>query len=108
LPPQNKPQLDEIRQCNGYLKTELDNLPDRSVIIGLGKIAHDAVLRAYGLKLSGYPFGHVNTHQINTGMMLVDSYHCSRYNTQTRRLTPDMFNDVFRIASELLDGQQDD
>jgi uracil-DNA glycosylase family 4 len=108
LPPRNKPQLDEIRQCNGYLKTELDHLPDRSVIIGLGKIAHDAVLRAYGLKLSGYPFGHVNTHQINTGMMLVDSYHCSRYNTQTRRLTPDMFNDVFRIASELLDGQQDD
>jgi uracil-DNA glycosylase family 4 len=108
LPPQNKPQLDEIRQCNGYLKTELDHLPDGSVIIGLGKIAHDAVLRAYGLKLSSYPFGHVNTHQINAGMMLVDSYHCSRYNTQTRRLTADMFNDVFRIASELLDGKQDD
>ncbi len=103
LPPQNKPQLAEIKQCNGYLRKELDLLPEQSVIIALGKIAHDAVLRAYGLRLAAHPFGHANIHQICDSRVLVDSYHCSRYNTQTRRLTPEMFRKIFRIAGEHLE-----
>jgi uracil-DNA glycosylase family 4 len=103
LPPQNRPQTGEIRQCNDYLRAELATLPEESVIIGLGKIAHDAVLRACGLRLSAYPFGHGNRHLIATGRTLIDSYHCSRYNTQTRRLTPVMFNAVFKTAGQLLE-----
>jgi len=98
LPPGNKPQLDEIKRCNGFLRTELDALPRGSVIIALGKIAHDAVLRAYRLRLAAFPFGHGHTHQLDNARILIDSYHCSRYNTQTRRLTPAMFRDVFRSA----------
>ena len=103
LPPQNKPQLDEIKQCNNFLKHELDSLPEQAVIIGLGKIAHDAVLRASSLRLSAYAFGHGNMHELERGRIMIDSYHCSRYNTQTRRLTPAMFSDVFAIAARLLD-----
>ena len=102
LPPQNKPQLDEIRQCNAYLRHELENLPARAVIIGLGKIAHDAVLRAHGLRLSAFPFAHGQSHRIGGHRVLIDSYHCSRYNTQTRRLTTEMFSDIFRLARRLL------
>lgn len=103
LPPQNKPQLAEIKECNAYLRKELDLLPEQSVIIALGKIAHDAILRAWGLRLSAWPFGHANTHQISETRLLIDSYHCSRYNTQTRRLTPQMFRNIFRIASARLE-----
>ena len=100
LPPQNKPRPDEIRQCNSYLRNELEQLHDGSVIIGLGKIAHDAVLRALGLRLAVYPFGHGHSHRLADGKLLVDSYHCSRYNTQTRRLTGEMFADIFRYVRE--------
>jgi uracil-DNA glycosylase family 4 len=103
LPPQNKPLLEEVRNCNRYLQAELAGLPQSAVVMALGKLAHDAVLRSQDLRLSGYPFGHARVHVLPDGLRLVDSYHCSRYNTQTRRLTPDMFADVFRIAGELLD-----
>jgi uracil-DNA glycosylase family 4 len=103
LPPQNKPRPDEIRQCNFYLKYELAYLPDGSVIIGLGKIAHDAILRALGLRLASYPFGHGHSHWLVDGKLLVDSYHCSRYNTQTRRLTKDMFAEIFQRIRGLVD-----
>jgi uracil-DNA glycosylase family 4 len=102
LPPQNKPRPDEIRQCNFYLKYELAYLPNGSVIIGLGKIAHDAILRALGLRLASYPFGHGHSHRLADGKLLVDSYHCSRYNTQTRRLTRDMFAEIFQCVRELV------
>lgn len=102
LPPQNKPRPDEIRQCNSYLKNELDSLPRPAVMIGLGKIAHDAILRASGLRLSAFSFGHGNVHALAGDRTLIDSYHCSRYNTQTRRLTPGMFNDIFVTARQLL------
>ena len=105
LPPQNKPQLEEVRSCNRFLSKELDCLPNPAVVLALGKIAHDSVLRATGLKLSAYPFGHAQVHSIAPGRLLLDSYHCSRYNTQTRRLTPEMFSAVFRKATELLDCQ---
>jgi uracil-DNA glycosylase family 4 len=102
LPPQNKPRPDEIRQCNSYLKNELDSLPSPAVVIGLGKIAHDAILRASGLRLSAYSFGHGNVHTLPGNHTLIDSYHCSRYNTQTRRLTTGMFNEIFVTARRLL------
>jgi uracil-DNA glycosylase family 4 len=102
LPPQNKPQTDEIRNCNRYLHAEIDALPRPGVIIALGKIAHDAVLRALDLRLSAYPFAHARLHRFSDDRLLIDSYHCSRYNTQTRRLTPEMFAQVFRIASSAL------
>lgn len=95
LPPQNKPEPAEIRQCNSYLGAEIAGLGDGTAILALGNIAHQAVLRATGLKLKEFPFSHGAAHGLPRGMTLYDSYHCSRYNTQTRRLTADMFEAVF-------------
>lgn len=95
LPPANKPEADEIRTCNRYLAAELAALPDRTTILALGQIAHQAVLRALGLRLKDHPFAHASDHRLPGGRRLVSSYHCSRYNTQTRRLTPEMFAAVF-------------
>lgn len=96
VPPKNKPLTSEIRQCNGYLKAELQALPAGATILALGQIAHKAVLMALGLKPSAYAFGHGAEHALPSGHRLLDSYHCSRYNTQTHRLTPEMFRAVFR------------
>ena len=101
LPPQNKPTGEEIKTCNGYLKYELEHLPKGSVILALGSIAHNAVLRAFNLKLKDCPFKHNLAHRLTDNLTLVDSYHCSRYNTQTRRLTTEMFHGVLRRATEL-------
>lgn len=95
LPPENKPLGDEIRRCNPYLAAELQALPDGAVILALGAIAHGAVLRALGLKPKDYPFGHGRDYALPAGGRLISSYHCSRYNTQTRRLTEAMFREVF-------------
>jgi uracil-DNA glycosylase family 4 len=95
LPPQNKPESREIRQCNRYLKGELESLDAGSVILALGGVAHHAVLMALTLKKSEYPFRHGARHELAGGLTLYDSYHCSRYNTQTKRLTESMFNQVF-------------
>ncbi len=102
LPPQNKPTTEEIRTCNPFLAAELDELPQKSIVIALGKIAHDAIIRALGLKLSAYKFAHAAEHKLDN-FLLLNSYHCSRYNTQTRRLTDDMFKKVFARARALLD-----
>lgn len=102
LPPQNKPLPAEIRTCNRYLHAELQMLPEGAVIIALGRVAHEAVLRALDMRLSAHAFGHGAVHRLADGLRMVDSYHCSRYNTQTRRLTPEMFRAVFRVAGELL------
>jgi uracil-DNA glycosylase family 4 len=104
LPPQNKPTTAEARTCNSYLKAELKSLPKGACVLALGSIAHGAVLRAYGLKLKDYPFGHNALHELPQGLYLLDSYHCSRYNTQTRRLTEAMFRDVFARARALISG----
>ncbi len=103
LPPQNKPVGSEINTCNDFLAAELAGMPDSSVILALGGIAHKAVIRALGLKQSDYKFGHNNKHKLTPGLTLLDSYHCSRYNTQTKRLTEKMFHDVFRAAKRLVD-----
>ncbi len=99
LPPQNKPETSEIKNCNLYLKMEIDALPTSCKLMALGKIAHDATLRAYGLKLSALKFAHGAEHTLPYGRKLFDSYHCSRYNTQTRRLTEQMFRDVITQAA---------
>lgn len=100
VPPENKPETGEIKRCNAYLRAELDALPSGTTILALGQIAHKAVLMGLGLKSGAYPFGHAAEHTLADGRWLIDSYHCSRYNTQTNRLTPEMFRAVFqRIAS---------
>ncbi len=103
LPPENKPTGEEVDTCNLYLKQELASLPKNSVILALGSIAHKAVLKALGLKQSDYKFGHAHNYRLPGGNWLVDSYHCSRYNTQTGRLTEKMFHDVFRLIDKLAD-----
>ena len=102
LPPENKPTTDEIRACNRFLRTELERLPPKAVILALGLVAHKAVLQAFKLKQSGYAFVHGALHKLPNGLRLLDSYHCSRYNTQTGRLTESMFNQVVARARKLL------
>ena len=99
LPPQNKPVGEEINTCNRFLAAELDGLPDGAVLLALGGIAHRAIIRAYGLRQADYPFGHAAEHALANGVRLFDSYHCSRYNTQTRRLTEPMFHEVVGAAA---------
>jgi len=98
LPPENKPLPAEAKRCNHYLVNELRSMPQAGAILALGRIAHDAVLRALEASPSAHPFGHGAMHPIDFGgkaLMLFDSYHCSRYNTNTGRLTAQMFRDVF-------------
>jgi uracil-DNA glycosylase family 4 len=104
LPPQNKPETSEIRTCNQFLAQELEALPDNAVVLALGTIAHKAVVIASGCKQSAYKFAHNQFHELPKGIRLIDSYHCSRYNTQTKRLTAAMFEDVFAGIRSRLDG----
>ena len=104
LPPQNKPIGSEINGCNRHLSAELAELPTPSVIVALGTIAHQSVVKGFKLRQAAFPFGHGAEHELPQGHRLLDSYHCSRYNTQTRRLTPAMFDRVFRRARALLDA----
>lgn len=94
LPPGNKPLGAEVANCNRYLAAELSE-PHLKVILALGVLAHGAVLRALGLKLSAHPFAHAARHDLGAAPALFDSYHCSRYNTNTRRLSEAMFARVF-------------
>jgi len=101
LPPANKPEPAEIRECNRFLSAELGSLQPRTAVLALGQIAHQAVLRALNLKARNHPFAHDSHTILPDGRRLYSSYHCSRYNTQTRRLTPEMFEAVFtRIAAD--------
>ena len=101
VPPANKPLPAEIRSCNAYLKSELQELSTVRVIVALGRIAHDATLDALQLPRSQYRFAHAAEHALPDGRWLIDSYHCSRYNTQTRRLTAKMFTTVLTRAKTL-------
>ncbi len=103
LPPQNKPIGSEINTCNRFLQNEIDSLPKGAGIIALGSVAHNAVLKATGEKQSSYRFAHNALHPLGNGRWLVDSYHCSRYNTQTRRLTEVQFHQVFQRVRKLVD-----
>lgn len=104
VPPQNKPVGAEINNCRPYLIEELEAVPPGGVLLALGKIAHDQVIRALGLRVAAYKFAHEAVHALPGGLQLVDSYHCSRYNTNTRRLTPAMFESVMRRARDLRPG----
>ncbi len=102
LPPDNKPVGEEINTCNSYLHEELKTIDKKAIILCLGLISHKAVIKALGLKQNDYPFIHGKAHKLGDGRQIIDSYHCSRYNTNTKRLTEEMFNDIFkRIRSEL-------
>jgi uracil-DNA glycosylase family 4 len=102
LPPGNKPLPLEIKTCNVFLRAELAQSPSVSVILALGAIAHAAVLRACDLPQGSHRFAHAAEHQLSGGRLLLDSYHCSRYNTQTRRLTTSMFEDIIGRARVLI------
>jgi len=102
LPPQNKPVGAEINQCRDFLSAELDAFRAGGVVLALGSIAHKSVVAGFGLRQKEVAFGHAAEHGMPRGITLIDSYHCSRYNTQTRRLTTPMFEQVFVRARELL------
>ncbi len=101
LPPDNKPLPAEIKECNGYLRAELAQSHSVRAILALGTIAHDAVLRTYDLPTKKFRFAHGASHDLGDGRVMVDSYHCSRYNTQTRRLTTEMFEAVVERAQAI-------
>ncbi|NBU58796.1 MAG: uracil-DNA glycosylase [Betaproteobacteria bacterium] len=98
VPPENKPEPAEVRRCNAYLVHDLASHPAGGVVIALGTIAHQAVLDALGLRRAAYAFAHGAQHALPDGRLLIDSYHCSRYNTSTKRLTAEMFAAVFAAA----------
>ncbi len=95
VPPQNKPETAEIRACRPFLAATIGAMPQLAAILALGRIAHDSTATALGLKRSTVPFGHGAAHKVRPGLTLFDSYHCSRYNTNTRVLTEAMFRSVF-------------
>ena len=101
LPPKNTPNGSEINECNTFLAAELGAVPTGGVVITLGGIAHRAVAKALSLKPVNYPFVHGAKYMLSDGRWLLSSYHCSRYNTQTKRLTKSMFRSVFYNAASL-------
>ncbi len=103
LPPENKPNGDEVQRCNGFLADEIAALASSSVVLALGGIAHRSVLMATSEPLARHKFAHGASHRLKGGLTLYDSYHCSRYNTQTRRLTTAMFEQVFADIRRSLD-----
>ncbi len=102
LPPENKPTGYEINNCQPFLKSQFDHMPNLKIVLALGLIGHNAVLKTSGEKLSGYKFAHCATHKLQSGLTLIDSYHCSKYNTSTKRLTEPMFHDVFEKILKLI------
>lgn len=100
LPPQNKPTGPEIKQCRPFLEAELAEMPRLKAILCLGRVSHETTLRTLGLKPSQHKFTHAESHRLPNGLTLVDSYHCSRYNTNTGRLTAEMFEDAVRKTCE--------
>ena len=102
VPPQNKPTTQEARICRRFLCARIAALPRLTTILALGRIAHDSTLSALGHRKSAFKFAHGAAHKLDKRLTLFDSYHCSRYNTNTRRLTPKMFEEVFASISRHL------
>lgn len=105
LPPQNKPIGAECSNCRPFLTDQIKDLTSLRALLCLGKVSHDNTLRALGLKLKDYPFGHGVKYEVAEGLTLFTSYHCSRYNTNTKRLTEDMFMQVFADIRAHLDAK---
>jgi uracil-DNA glycosylase family 4 len=108
VPPRNRPLPAEVAACRPFFLATLDQLPDLRCIVALGRVAHEGVLRALAVKLRDYPFGHGSEHVVASDRLkreitLIDSYHCSRLNTNTGALTPQMFRAVFARARQLLE-----
>jgi uracil-DNA glycosylase family 4 len=101
LPPQNKPLPQEVAACRVYYEAALSRLPNLRMLVALGRIAHDNAVRSAGGKLAAFPFAHLAEHRLPDGRVLIDSYHCSRYNQNTGRLTTAMFEAVFARALAL-------
>ncbi len=103
VPPQNKPTGEEIKTCRPFLMNQIKALPHLKIILALGGIAHGSIVAAFDHRQVDFPFGHGNCHDLGGGLTLMDSYHCSRYNTNTRRLTEEMFETVFSQIRDMLD-----
>ena len=101
VPPENKPTPEEATTCRVFLQATFEGMTKIKAIVALGRIAHDAILRAFAKKLSAHPFAHGATHDLGHAT-LIDSFHCSRYNTNTGKLTTPMFEDVFATARAAL------
>jgi uracil-DNA glycosylase family 4 len=104
VPPENKPIGAEIKQCRDFLRATIAEMPNLAAIMVLGRIAHDSTVAALGRRLAAVPFGHGAQHAVDA-FTLFDSYHCSRYNTNTGVLTPEMFREVFAAVRRYLDGR---
>lgn len=102
VPPENKPTGRETATCRPFLQQEMAAMPKLRVVLALGRIAHDQLLSARGLTRAPFPFAHGALHRLPDGLLLADSYHCSRYNLNTGRLTPEMFREVVRRLRDLL------
>tara|TARA_E500000331_G_scaffold210064_1_gene201320 strand:- start:748 stop:1389 length:642 start_codon:yes stop_codon:yes gene_type:complete len=102
VPPQNKPVAAEVAACRTFLVNELQGMKNLKIILALGGLAHGAILAAFGLRKSAYKFGHLACHSVPHRKVLLNSYHCSRYNTNTGRLNEQMFSDVLTKVSDLL------
>jgi uracil-DNA glycosylase family 4 len=95
LPPENKPIGAEINNCRPFLVSQFEEMPNLKIILALGLVAHNTILKTCDEKISAHKFVHNSQHQMQNGLTLIDSYHCSKYNTSTKRLTEPMFHDVF-------------
>ena len=102
VPPQNKPTGPEAAACRPFLIDEIDKMPKLTAILALGGLAHAAVLTTFGKRKTDFKFAHEAQHKLSNGLLLADSYHCSRYNTNTGRLTTEMFENVFKKLMPIL------
>ncbi len=106
VPPHNRPTAAEATSCRSFLRNEIVAMPNLQTILALGKLAHDAVLRCFDCQLAAYPFAHQSNYLIADRYRLISSYHCSRYNTQTGRLTDAMFTSVFTDITRAMRAPQ--
>ena len=102
LPPKNKPTTDEIKTCNTFLKAEINKMKKLNIILTFGQIAHNSLIIAFNKKLSEYKFKHLKKHKINDQITLINCYHCSRYNVNTKRLKLSDLDKIFKLIKELL------
>jgi len=103
-PPQNRPLGKEIETCRQFLTAQINALPHLRALLCLGRVAHETTLAALGVERKSAPFAHGAAHRLEaSSVTLFDSYHCSRYNVNTRRLTPEMFESVFADIRRMID-----
>ena len=102
VPPKNLPNINEIKNCEIFLQTTIKEHKNLKLIIALGLISHKSIVSSFGFKQKDFKFGHKNKHKINQSITLIDGYHCSRYNTNTKRLTQSMFDEIFTETKNAL------